>query len=189
MKKYLLLAAVAAVPALFAATPASALDLYGTARVGTTTNAEVSAFGGTIDLSDGTALNAAVGNRFGNGFYAEAGIDRDTADLSLGGLSLDATATTYAGTVGYEYSGLGNVKPYAEVGYGWTTAEANLSGLFGVNGDGWGYHYGFGARVPVTENIAFDVNYRHRETDLDLDFIGNVDLSTDAVTAGFNFDF
>lgn len=188
MNKFLLLAAAAAVPALFAS-PASALDLYGVARVGTTTNAEVSAYGTTIDLSDGSSLNAGVGARLGGGLYAEADIDRDSADLNLGGIGLDATATTYSGTVGYEFAGLGNVHPYAEVGYGWTQAEATVAGLFGVDGDGWGYHYGFGARVPVTSNVSLDVNYRHRETDLDLDYIGGVDLTTDAVRAGAVFNF
>lgn len=186
MNKFLLLAAAAA-PAMLLATPASALDLYGVARVGVTTQAEAEAFGTTLELSDGQSLNAGVGARFGN-LYAEAGVDRDSADLSLGGLTLDATATTYSGTVGYQFD-LGNVEPYAEVGYGYTQADANVAGLFGVEGDGWGYHYGFGARVPVTQNIALDVNYRHREADVDFDFIGDVDLTTDSVRAGVVVDF
>lgn len=187
MKKLFLLAAAAAAPALLMATPASALDLYGVARVGTTTNAEAEAFGTGIELNDGQSLNAGIGARFGN-FYGEAGIDRDSADLSLGGLTLDATATTYSGTVGYQLD-LGNVEPYAEVGYGYTQADVNLVGLFNIEGDGWGYHYGLGARVPVTENIALDVNYRHRESDVSFDFIGDVDLTTDSVRAGVLVDF
>lgn len=186
MNKFLLLAAVAA-PAMLLATPASALDLYGVARVGTTTNAEAEAYGTTIDLSDGQSLNAGVGARFGN-IFAEAGIDRDSADLSLGGLTLDATATTYSGTVGYQID-LGNVEPYAEVGYGYTQADANIAGFLGVEGDGWGYHYGFGARVPLSANLALDVNYRHRESDLSFDYIGDVDLTTDSVRAGVVVDF
>ncbi len=186
MNKFLLLAAVAA-PAMLLASPASALDLYGVARVGTTTGVEAEAFGTSIDLSDGQSLNAGIGARFGN-FYGEAGVDRDSADLSLGGLTLDATATTYSGTVGYKVD-LGNVEPYAEVGYGYTQAEANLAGLFSVDGSGWGYHYGFGAQVPLTQNIALDVNYRHREADVDFDFIGDVDVTTDAIRAGVVVDF
>lgn len=172
--------ALAALSAAAFARPAAADDWYVKASVGQS-EAEVSGIAFEPGLSYGAALGTSVGP-----VRVEAGVDRLSGELSLGGPSVQADALVYSVT-GYLDLPVGdNASIYAGAGLDYVDGDASLFGSsIDANGDGW--HWALGGAYRVSERIIGEVQYTSLSADLDAAYIGAVDLRDDRITAGLRF--
>lgn len=178
MKRFLLAGAAACAGVLIAG-PAHASDLYGAVRVGTALDNEASAFGTSLDLSDGRSIAGAVGVSFDNGLEFELGVEHATANLNLGFADFDAEATTpYLNAHFVFFRQSAGLRPYAIVGYVRPEADVGMA-LGSIEGDGDGWQYGAGVTFPLA-GVRGDVRLLMRSTDLSFN---GTDVEHDALRA------
>lgn len=160
--------------------PANAAEgWYGKVSIGQNINTEVSG----IQLNDDMTYGAAVGTAVGP-VRVEAGVDRVAGDLNLGFASVQANALDWSVT-GYLDLPVGdNASVFGGLGVGYIDAEANAFGTT-IDGSGTEWHYAVGGAYRLNDRLIVEAQYRHTEADsISTDFV-DVDLSFDAVTAGF----
>lgn len=175
------IAALAAVSAFSA--PAHASPFYVKASVGQTTNSQLGAGGGSIDLSDSLAYGGDVGTSFGP-VRVEAGVDHLAGAINLGP-TISATALDYHAT-GYLDLPVGsNASVYAGAGVDYVDGSAHFFGS-SISGNGTGWHYAVGAAYRLNDRMIGEVQVRHIDASLSTDY-GDVDFTSDEVTAGVRF--
>lgn len=177
-----LLAGIAAFAACAAmAAPADASAWYGSARVGVS---EIDAAG--VPFDDGLTYGAAVGTTAFDIFRVEAGVDRLTGELDLGGFSIDADALVYSATAYIDLPVGDNASVFAGVGVDYVDAEASFFGSsIDANGNGW--HWAAGGAYRFSERVIVEAQVREISADLSSPF-GDIDSKTLATTLGFRLE-
>ncbi len=154
-------------------------ETYGALRAGFN-DADVSAFGSSIGFDQGSSYEAALGVD-GGLLRFEASASRDNAELGLVGI--EANLINYSGTALVDVDGPLGLTLSAGAGLDYTQAEANL-GFTSIEGSGDGWHYDIAASSNINDRWTLEVRRRAYEGSVDLDFIGNVDVSNTAWTVG-----
>lgn len=163
------------------ATTADASEWYGVARIGQSTNTEVSG----IPFDDGMSYGVGLGTSIGP-IRVEGAVDRIQGDLNFGGPAIQGDALDWHVNAYLDLPVGDNASLFAGAGVDYVQAEANIFG-FSVEGDGTGYNLAVGGAYRFSERLIGEAQFRRVEADLSTDF-GDVDLSSDQITVGLRFE-
>lgn len=159
---------------------ANAGEWYASVDVGQTVDVEVSG----VPFSDGAAYGLDIGYDFG-AFRVEGSVNRLSADLDF--VVAIEGATTNADLTGYWDIPIGD-RATLSLGGGVHYAEVDAeTPIFSLEGEGEGFHYGVAGAYALTDSMDFEVEFQRRETDLDMDFVGGLDLEQYVGTVGLRF--
>jgi opacity protein-like surface antigen len=168
-----------------------------------------------IESESGLSLGLALGYDFGNsmrieGEYAYQKNDMDKLAMSYEGVGMslgldgETNSHTFLMNAYYDFSNLSGITPYMSAGIGYSTVEADISGVSGTEGlvgdeelelEGSeddsviAYQVGAGVGFAVSETMTLDAKYRYFATE-DLDFDGaDVEHSSHNFYAGIRLGF
>lgn len=178
MKSFQIGAAMVALVGMNAlATEADARNWYAKASVGVS-EADVSAFGGTVSFDEGLAYGGAMGTSVGP-VRVEAGVSHLSGDFA-GVINADALDYHLTGYLDLPVGD--NASVFGGAGIDYIDGEASL-GFGSIDASGEGYHYAAGFAYRFSDRIIGEFQWRHVTADLDTSF-GSVDLEANEATVG-----
>lgn len=171
---------------------AAALTL---AFAGTANASEISIGGGVsqnlaavegINLDDGNGLDVTLGLNPDGPLRFEGRVARVSNDTNFFGLPVGIDALKYSGNAFVDLDMGLAVVPYVGAGVEYTDAEASVFGT-SLNASGWGWNTAAGIRAPLTERLTADLGVRYGKSDLEVDFLGDVDVEETNLRLGFDY--
>ncbi len=187
-----LLVASGAIAAGMTATPAFADGNYFGGFIGAASVDDADFFGGAFELNFETGLiaGAMVGTHVspnvrleGELSYLSAGADCEGKCAS----DFDTSALQILGNVWFDFAQDSALRPYIGAGAGAAQVSIDGSGI-DENEWGWGYQVGAGVRLGATG--AFDIGYRYRGVQVDLDDISEeYDGNAHVIQIGWTGEF
>lgn len=171
----------AAIAALALASNASA-ETY----VGVGLSQEITSVEG-FNLDDGTGLDVTLGLDAANlPLRFEGRVARINNDTDVLGLEVGVNALQYSADAYLDIDMGWDVTPYVGGGVSYTDGEVDV--LFTeVDASGWGWNVATGARASLTNNLTVDAGVRYGQSELDADFVGNVDVEQTQLRVGLNY--
>lgn len=179
--KHFALYAMAAISAAAIIQPAAASEWYGKVSVGQG-ETEVSGLSFGDDVTYGAALGTSLGP-----VRIEAGVDRISGGIDLGGPSIEADALVYSTTAYLDLPIGANASLYAGAGIDYVDGEASFFGAdIGASGDG--YHWSVGGAYRFNDRIIGEAQFSQLTADLDVDYLGGADLENNRFTLGLRLE-